>query len=174
MTDMSGPTIITIKVDAEGIFTGKVPALSIADQIVSFGSSDSAASGIPDIKDYCCVKDNQDHTSYVCGAAIKTLESKIYPDSHVLWQGALEPGQKSDYTLQLDLCIVDLVSSEYFEKVIYPGSGTHILAFTRETFNELPEEYKESYFILLTVALKSDASSGKTFVLDPILKGIYR
>ncbi len=172
MTTQNGPTVITIEVKAAELYNAfEHSAPSVISQLANLRSSDIDASGMPDIKDYCCVKDNQEHTAYKCGAAIKTMKSTIHPDSHVLWKGKLDAGSRDAYILRLDLAIIDLESSVFFDRVLFNGNGAHIIAFTNEEFDSSAEE---PYLILLTVTPKKGGSGEKTFVLDPILKGIYR
>ncbi len=172
MTTQNGPTVITIEVKAAELYNSlEAPVPSILSQLAYLRSTDIDASGMPDSKEFCCVKDNQEHPDYICGEAIETMKSSIYPDSHVLWQGKLQAGSMDEYTLSLDLAIIDQESSKFFDKVLFIGNGTHIIAFTNEKF-ESPGE--EPYLILLTITPKKGSSPGKTFVLDPILKGIYK
>lgn len=172
MTTQNGPTIITIEVKAADLYNAfEHSAPSIISQLASLRSSDTDASGMPDIKEYCCVKDNQENTDNKCGAAIKTMRSAIYPDSHVLWKGKVDAGSQDAYNLRLDLAIIDQESSNFFDRVLFNGDGAHIIAFTNEKFDSPGEE---PYLILLTVTPKKGNSGEKTFVLDPILKGIYK
>ncbi len=165
MISKNGPTIITIKVNAEKIFGSDITTVSLAHAL-----TENDSSGIPDIKDYCCLKDNQTNTTYECNGDIKNFTSEIFEDSFVMWKGMLEPGQNKDYDLELDLMIINRESSNFFDKVIFPGSGTHIIAFTKDAFSISPDE---SYVVLLSVTQKVN-SVKKTFLLDPILKGIYK
>lgn len=172
MTTQNGPTVITIEVKAAELYNSlEAPVPSVISQLVYLRSSDIDASGMPDIKDFCCVKDNQENTDYKCGAALKTMKSMIYPDSPVLWKGKLDAGSQNDYNLRLDLAIIDQESSVFFDRVLFNGDGAHIVAFTNEKFDSSAEE---PYLILLTISPKKGSSGEKTFVLDPILKGIYR
>lgn len=165
MIAKNGPTIITIKVNAEEIFNSGITTVSLAHAL-----TENDSSGIPDIKDYCCLKDNQTNSTYECNGSIKNFTSEIFEDSFVMWKGILEPGQNSKYGLKLDLMIVNRESSNFFDKVIFPGSERHIIAFTKDEFSKSPDE---SYVVLLTVTHKVN-SVNKTFLLDPILKGIYK
>jgi hypothetical protein len=163
--EKNGPTIITIKVNAKEIFDKEITTVSLAQLLTEANST-----GIPDIKDYCCIKDNQTNTTYVCNGGIGNFTSEIFEDSFVMWKGMLEPNQKSEYGLELDLAIVNRESSNFFDKIIFPGSGTHIIAFTKDHFVKSPDE---AYVVLLSVTHKA-TSVRKTFVLDPILKGLYK
>ena len=172
MTTQNGPTVITIKVNGADLYNAfKISDPSIISQIANLRFPENASSGMPDIKEFCCLKDNQDNPDYLCGDAIKTMKSSIYPDSHVLWLGKLDAGSQNDYTLRLDLAVIDRESSRFFDRVLFNGNEAHILAFTNEYFDSSEEE---PYLILLTVTPKKGNSGGKTFVLDPILKGIYK